>query len=151
MVNDNIKVITVLLLPILTILIAYMLGRSINPDVSLSGAEKWIIDYHTEIEKIPSSPPYRLTEKLKDPFEYVYVKITAPERFSEYHRASMSTKETLPKLTLTIIGKRKSFAILNGETVTPGSLFRGYRVEQILRDRVVLSKNGIRRTIFLEE
>ncbi len=151
MVSDNIKIIAVLLMPILTTVVAYMVGKRINPEPNLSNTERWIINYHTEIEKLPSSSAYRLAEKLKDPFEYVLVKIKSPTRVSGNHRPSKNTKYGSLKLTLTIVGKRKSFAILNGKTVTEGSMFRGYRVVQILSDRVVLSKNGTSTTVFLEE
>jgi hypothetical protein len=150
-IKENYRVMAFLIMPFFFILLAFLAGRTITPGVSMRGLEERAIKYHTEVEEIPSVKKYVLTRAIKDPFEYVFLKIARPSEGLKNRGLKKSKKEKVIKLTLTIIGKKKRFAILNGKTVTEGSLFRGYMVEQILQNKVILSKNGIRRTIFLEE
>lgn len=149
---EETKTTAMLLAPALFFILAILIGSSIEFPVRLKGIEKRAINYHTGVEELPVKKKYARTTVRKDPFDYVFVRIVKPSKpLAKGAKTERAKKEEAIKLTLTIIGRQKSFAILNGKTLQEGSYYRGYRVEEILKDRVVLKRDGQVRTIFLEE
>ncbi len=150
-IDEKQKVYGLLALPFFVIVLAFLAGKTIDITAPLEDSEKSVIDYHTEIQKLPPLHSFMIAERLKDPFEYVYIRINRPAKKVKRVKPAVTKSQKPIRLTLIIVGKKRSYAILDGVTVTEGGLFRDYRVEQILQDRVVLSKNRTKRTIFLEE
>ncbi len=149
--EDRFKIAFLLLLPFLLVAIAYITGKSITIEPSLSSSEKAILNYHSNITKLPDAQILQFVRK-QDPFQYVFIKIQRPsEKYAVSTVKETKRRKESFKLSLIIIGKKRSFAVLNGLTVKEGDRFDGYIVKAILPDKVILYSKDTKRTIYLEE
>ncbi len=152
--DERIRLLILLLAPFAFILIAVLAGKVVKFKPELTTTEKDILGYTTEVVALPEKPSYALSIK-HDPFEYVLIEIQKPLKAVQTGTKTRSEgkkrKQEVIKLSLTIIGRYKKLAVINGLTFKEGDTYKGYLIKEIKPDSVILSKNGTKRIIFLEE
>jgi len=141
-----------LALPYILVCLSLILYKSFAPVLTLSYSETSLIDYVSEVKDLsellqaPSSVSELLSsQKVRNPFKLKTLS-TTPQDYS------IQTKEPIKlKVNLIIIGLRKKYTIINGHLLKEGDVIEGYRVKEIRRDRVIISRGNTDNILEMED
>lgn len=132
-----------LALPYILVCLSLILYKSFVPALALSYSEANLVNYVSEVKDLsellhapPSMSDILSSQKAKNPFKLKAL-ATPPQDYR------IQAKEPIRlKVNLIIIGLKRKYTIINGHLLKEGDVIEGYRVQEIRRDRVIISRGS---------
>lgn len=149
--TEIVKVMVFILLPFILAIFALIGARAlVFTKPVLSYEEENIYKYFSEsplIPEVPEIPEFKVPEFIKNPFRLVKPIIKEKKLRKP---VQIKRKVYTWDLKLTVIGRKKRFAILNNILVKEGDIIDGFNVKEIGLNYVVLTRDERTEKVFIK-